>query len=109
MGDEAEVDVSGQPATQQRRRLLSSLMQRQSAAKRQAPMSFAQQRLWFLEQLTGAPSIYTMDSPLRLRFAVDPVIFKRCLNEIVRRHEVLRSTFGTVGGVPVQTVEVARR
>jgi amino acid adenylation domain-containing protein len=101
MGDKCEVEVSGQPASE-RRQLLSRLMQRQGAANLVAPMSFAQQRLWFLEQLTNAPSMYTMDSPLRLRFAVDPGILQRCLNEIVRRHAVLRSTFGVVNGVPVQ-------
>ncbi len=102
MSDNVEVQVNRLPASDQRRQLLSRLMQRQAAANRTAPMSFAQERLWFLEQLTNVPSMYTMDSPLRLRFAVDHGILQRCLNEIVRRHEVLRSTFVAANGVPVQ-------
>ncbi|WP_449301162.1 amino acid adenylation domain-containing protein [Pseudomonas citri] len=57
------------------------------------PLSFAQQRLWFLAQMEGASSAYHMPAGLRLRGALDPVALQRALDRIVARHESLRTTF----------------
>jgi len=89
---------------ERRRELLARLMQKQTVGQQSVPLSFAQQRLWFLDQLSDAPSLYNMANPLRLRSALDPDVLRRCLTEIVRRHDVLRTTFGTVDGAPVQIV-----
>ncbi len=57
------------------------------------PLSFAQQRLWFLAQLGDEHSAYHIPAALRLRGALDPVALARALDRIVARHEALRTTF----------------
>lgn len=69
-----------------------------------APLSFAQQRIWFLEQLEPNGSVYNIPVGLRLVGALDTEALERSLNEIVRRHEVLRVGYPSVGGQPVQVV-----
>jgi acyl transferase domain-containing protein len=65
------------------------------------PLSFAQQRLWFLDQMeTGGAVGYSMPEALRLRGDLRPAVMRAALTEIVRRHEVLRSHFTTRGGQP---------
>lgn len=72
------------------------------------PTSFAQQRLWFLEQLAPG-SGYNICSAARLQGPLDVDIWHRCCDEIVRRHESLRTTFEEVDGVPVQVVAQSGR
>ncbi|MFF7954182.1 non-ribosomal peptide synthetase [Streptomyces griseorubiginosus] len=67
-------------------------------------MSFAQQRLWFLDQLHGAGAAYNMPGAVLLSGAVDVGVLGRCLSEILRRHEVLRTTYVVREGSPVQVV-----
>ncbi|WP_144931527.1 MULTISPECIES: non-ribosomal peptide synthase/polyketide synthase, partial [unclassified Pseudomonas] len=57
------------------------------------PLSFAQQRLWFLAQMEGASAAYHMPAGLRLRGTLDRVALQRALDRIVARHEALRTTF----------------
>ncbi|MDR8367970.1 non-ribosomal peptide synthetase, partial [Pseudomonas sp. JL3] len=57
------------------------------------PLSFAQQRLWFLAQMEGASAAYHMPAGLRLRGTLDSVALQRALDRIVARHEALRTTF----------------
>ena len=68
------------------------------------PLSFAQHRLWFLDQLAPDNPFYNVSATLRLSFAIDVRVFERSLGEIVRRHESLRTTFGSSDGQPVQIV-----
>jgi amino acid adenylation domain-containing protein len=68
------------------------------------PLSFAQQRLWFLEQLEPGSAAYNIPDAYRLRGPLDVAVFERCVNEIIRRHESLRTTFQTVGGKPLQVI-----
>ena len=68
------------------------------------PLSFAQQRLWFLNQLEAGSAAYNIPAALRLRGELDRDALARTLTEIVRRHEVLRTNFTTRGGEPVQLV-----
>ncbi|HYR06896.1 MAG TPA: amino acid adenylation domain-containing protein, partial [Longimicrobium sp.] len=68
------------------------------------PLSFAQQRLWFLEQLGGTGAAYHVPMNLRLRGELDRGALVRSLDRIVARHEVLRTTFPTVDGEPVQRI-----
>ncbi|MET0399651.1 MAG: amino acid adenylation domain-containing protein [Longimicrobiaceae bacterium] len=68
------------------------------------PLSFAQQRLWFLDRMEPGSAAYNMPAVLRLRGALDPAALRRALGETVRRHEALRTTFGAAAGGPVQTV-----
>ncbi|MCA1568068.1 MAG: amino acid adenylation domain-containing protein [Acidobacteria bacterium] len=62
-----------------------------------APLSFAQQRLWFLNRLRPDSAFYNLPVALRLTGALDTGALERSLSEIVRRHESLRTTFNTVG------------
>ncbi|HEV2150508.1 MAG TPA: condensation domain-containing protein, partial [Longimicrobiaceae bacterium] len=71
---------------------------------REAPLSFAQQRLWFLEQLHPGNSAYNLPVAFRLAGSLDEEALERSLARIVERHEVLRTTFREVEGVPVQLV-----
>ncbi|MGH8613504.1 MAG: amino acid adenylation domain-containing protein, partial [Gammaproteobacteria bacterium] len=68
------------------------------------PLSHAQQRLWFLDQLEPGGTAYNMPGALRLVGRLDQVAFERAMHEIVRRHEVLRTIFVTVQGQPVQLI-----
>ena len=88
----------------ERRELLRDFLARSDTAPRIAPMSFAQQRLWFLDQLMPGNAFYNVDAAIRLRGRLDWVALDRSLREISRRHGTLRTTFGTAGGQPVQIV-----
>ncbi|MFL5380937.1 MAG: amino acid adenylation domain-containing protein, partial [Longimicrobiaceae bacterium] len=72
------------------------------------PLSFAQQRLWFIEQLEPGSTAYHMPSALRLRGPLEARVLERALGEVVRRHEALRTTFGETRGEPFQVVHPAR-
>src|SRR5262249_981589 len=65
-------------------------------------LAFAQQRLWFLEQLEPAGATYHIAGGLRLRGALDGDRLARCLDALVARHEALRTVFLTVDGRPRQ-------
>jgi amino acid adenylation domain-containing protein len=69
-----------------------------------APLSFAQERLWFLDRLEPGSALYNLPLPLRLEGALDVSALERALGEIVRRHGVLRTTFVEVAGTPLQVV-----
>ncbi|HEX8697002.1 MAG TPA: amino acid adenylation domain-containing protein, partial [Longimicrobium sp.] len=71
------------------------------------PLSFAQQRLWFLEQLGDLGAAYHVRHRLRLRGALDGAALSRALDRIVARHEALRTTFAVVDGEPVQRIAPA--
>ncbi|MFO0761783.1 MAG: condensation domain-containing protein, partial [Byssovorax sp.] len=68
------------------------------------PLSFAQERLWFLAQLDPDSASYVVPGAVRLEGRLDVDALSRALAEIVRRHEVLRTTFATVDGRPVAVV-----
>lgn len=72
-----------------------------------SPASFAQKRLWLLDQLLPDRSAYNLCHAVRLAGPLHPALLERALAEIVRRHEVLRTTFGSSAGVPVQIVAAA--
>src|ERR1043166_8673785 len=72
------------------------------------PLSFAQQRLWFLDQLEPGTSTYNIPAAMRLRGSLDVAALERSISEVVRRHEVLRTTFVSVDGEPVQVIAPAQ-
>jgi hypothetical protein len=71
------------------------------------PLSFAQQRLWFLEQMGSAGAAYHIPVRLRLRGRLDRDALGRALDRIVARHEVLRTTFPAADGEPEQRIAPA--
>lgn len=68
------------------------------------PLSFAQERLWFLEQLVPGNPFYNTPSAIRLKGMLNIQALKRALNTLVERHEALRTTFDTVDGTPRQVI-----
>jgi len=68
------------------------------------PLSFAQQRLWFLDKLVPNNPFYNVPAAIRLTGSLNFEALEKTFNEIVRRHEALRTTFVVVDGEPVQVV-----
>ncbi|MEO5346141.1 MAG: amino acid adenylation domain-containing protein [Magnetococcus sp. YQC-9] len=68
------------------------------------PLSFAQQRLWFLEQLEGGFATYHLPGGMALSGALDTEALTRAIQTIVRRHEALRTVFPAIDGQPVQRI-----
>ncbi|HVR96471.1 MAG TPA: condensation domain-containing protein, partial [Thermoanaerobaculia bacterium] len=103
----------------EKRRLLLNLLQKEAARTEKgrsiprrtgqgpAPLSFSQQRLWFLDRLSPGSPAYNLSSAVRLRGPLRVEALRRALNEIVRRHEVLRARFEEAGGQPVQVIAPA--
>jgi amino acid adenylation domain-containing protein/non-ribosomal peptide synthase protein (TIGR01720 family) len=70
----------------------------------ETPVSFAQQRLWFLDRLEPGTPAYNLAGAVRLRGRLDVGLLERAMTEIVRRHESLRTTFAAAGDTPRQVV-----
>jgi len=69
------------------------------------PLSFAQQRLWFIDQLEPGTPLYNLPVALRIEGPLDPAVLGRCLGEIVRRHEAVRTVFALQEDAPVQVIQ----
>jgi amino acid adenylation domain-containing protein len=69
-----------------------------------APLSFAQERLWFLDQLLPGSALYNISRAWRLQGPLNVPALKRALTELVQRHEALRTVYPAVDGRPVQVV-----
>ena len=69
-----------------------------------APLSFAQQQLWLMDQMKPGNAAYNIPISLRLTRKLYVAVLEKSLNEIVRRHEALRTTFDTVDGQPAEIV-----
>ncbi|MBP5974477.1 amino acid adenylation domain-containing protein [Brasilonema sp. CT11] len=72
------------------------------------PLSWAQERLWFLNQLEGSSPTYNVPAAVQITGQLNVVALEQALSELVQRHEVLRTTFGTVNGTPVQAIALPR-
>jgi amino acid adenylation domain-containing protein len=68
------------------------------------PLSFAQERLWFLDRLQPGSAFYNVPMALRLEGSLDIAALERALGEIVRRHEILRTTVTDTAGAPAQRI-----
>jgi len=77
---------------------------RRRASGEPCPLSFAQQRLWFIAQLEPDSSAYNCMEGLRMTGELNVPLLEQTLNEVVRRHEALRTTFKLVGDEPAQIV-----
>jgi len=87
-----------------RRELVGGPAPESGAADDEAPLSFAQQRLWFLDRLEPGSPLYNIPLVIGLRGSLRPAILEACLREIVRRHEVLRTAFRSRHGRPLPAV-----
>lgn len=73
----------------------------------QIPLSFSQQRLWFLDRLEPSNPAYAIPYCLRIQGTLHQEVLVRCINAIVLRHEALRTTFTASAGWPVQMIQPA--
>ncbi|HEX2095477.1 MAG TPA: condensation domain-containing protein, partial [Longimicrobiaceae bacterium] len=96
------------PATVQapeaRRQLLEQLLRKKVARATHFPLSFAQQRLWFLDQMEPGSSDFNLHRAIRVRGPLDARALQSAVTELERRHEALRTTFRQVDGEPVQVI-----
>lgn len=111
--DEFSKRLAGLPP--EKRALLEALLQKKMGGRRATaiprrsepdlvPLSFGQQRLWFYDQLQPGSLVFNLSRAVRLTGRLDIPVLARALNEIVRRHEILRTTFPTVAGKPLQQI-----
>jgi len=80
-------------------------VERESERGRRAPLSFAQQRLWFTEQLEPGNTLYNIPGGVRLEGSLNVEALEGAINEIVRRHEVLRTRIEVEEGEPFQVID----
>ncbi|HET7286856.1 MAG TPA: amino acid adenylation domain-containing protein, partial [Pyrinomonadaceae bacterium] len=79
-------------------------LRRLSPSDNHPPLSFAQQRLWFLDQLVPNSPFYNVPAAIRISAPLRPDLMQSTLNEIIKRHEVLRTSFQERGGKPFQVI-----
>jgi amino acid adenylation domain-containing protein len=88
----------------EKRALLARTLKKRGSQFNTFPLSFAQQRLWFLDQLTPGSPVYNIPAAVRFTGSLHAQALERCFDEIARRHEILRTTFTTVEGDPAQII-----
>src|SRR5262249_30597356 len=88
-----------------RRNISRSITPRGEDSERPIPLSYAQERLWFLDQMGLVGTAYNVPLALRLSGALAHEALERSFSEIVRRHEGLRTRFCVQDGVPYQVVD----
>ncbi|MFJ1791042.1 amino acid adenylation domain-containing protein [Kitasatospora griseola] len=98
----SSVDLRALTAEQKRALLARKLRGR--AGPKRVPASFAQKRLWFLEQLAPGSAVYNIPGALRVHGALDIEAWRRSCAALVQRHEALRTVFEEVDGEPVQVI-----
>ncbi len=91
----------------EKRSLLAELLRKKAARPKAVRLSFAQQRLWFLNQLAPEDTAYNIASAMRLLGPLNESALRRTLNEIVQRHESLRTSFRIIDGQPMQVIQAA--
>src|SRR5262249_25498833 len=88
----------------EKRALLAQLLREKAKKAKFAPLSFAQQRLWFLDQLEPGNAFYNMPQATRVIGEMDAEALRQAFSAIVMRHEALRTTFSYEDGAPVQVI-----
>src|SRR5947207_1080349 len=100
---------TSQLSSWEKRVLLAQLLRKKADEFRTFPLSFAQQRLWFLEQWEPGSPFYNIPLALRLTGPLQLSVLEQSLNELLRRHEALRTSFALREGQPVQLIAAADR
>ncbi len=91
-----------------RRRQLEALLRKKAEKARSFPLSFAQQRLWILDRLDPGSPVYNVPLAMKIDGPLDADALHRTLNEVIARHESLRTRFVVVDEQPKQVVEPVR-
>ncbi|MCI0660912.1 MAG: amino acid adenylation domain-containing protein, partial [Acidobacteria bacterium] len=92
----------------EKRTLLALKLKERGGQFNTFPLSFAQRRLWFLDQLYPESPVYNISAAIRITGLLDTTALERSLDEVVRRHEILRTSFTSVDGEPMQVVAEKR-
>ena len=92
----------------EKRALLAEVLRRKATGNRQVPVSFAQQRLWFLDQLEPGNASYNISRAVRVKGSLNLEALRDALNAIVARHESLRTNFTSIDDEPMQIIAPAR-
>ena len=88
----------------EKRSMLARLLRERLGGESKHPLSFSQRRFWFLDQVQPGCPAYHIAAGLRLSGPLVSEALERALNEVIRRHEALRTTFSAKDGEPVQVV-----
>ncbi len=89
---------------EQKRQLLAKLLEEKANQPQNFPLSFAQKRLWFLDKLQRSSSAYNIPAALHLTGYLNIIALEQSLNQIIQRHEILRSSFIIEKDEPIQQV-----
>ena len=93
------------PSTEDLRALITERLRKAGGQVQSSPLSSAQQRLWFLDQLESNSPLYNLPSVARLSGALDVAALEKSLNTILARHESLRTRFISREGEPAQVID----
>ena len=74
------------------------------SSKENTPLSFQQQRLWFLDQMEPNSSFYNIPFAVRVNGKLDLIVLKESIQKVTNRHEILRTTFPNIDGKPIQKI-----
>ncbi|HEX8272116.1 MAG TPA: amino acid adenylation domain-containing protein, partial [Longimicrobiaceae bacterium] len=96
--------VSQQEVSAEKRRLLAEMLRKRQGESRVFPLSFSQQRLWFLDRMDPGSAAYNLSRVVRMEGELRADVLETALGEIVRRHASLRTVFTTAAGDPAQLV-----
>ena len=99
-----ELQQTANLTPEEKRALLARLLQQKASEPATFPLSFAQERLWFLSQLDPDNTAYNLRRVIRVCGNLDVKALEQSLQTIVNRHELLRTTFVSVNGNPVQVI-----
>jgi tyrocidine synthetase-2 len=86
---------------------VQTIPRRQDRDRSTCPASIDQERLWFIDQLQPGNNAYNIFNASRIRGSLNLPIMERVINELIQRHEVLRTTLKSVDGLPVQVISPA--
>ena len=103
------IKSSGGPDLAQKRVMIAERLRKAAAGSRQSPLSFAQQRLWFLDQLEPDSALYNIGSVARVEGVIDTTLLEQSLDTVVKRHETLRTRFVCSEEGPVQIIDPHRK
>src|SRR5579875_3216094 len=91
-------------SSEEKREFLAKLLQKKGGTSNSFPLSFAQERLWFLDQLAPANPFYNVFTALRLEGSLQISALEQSFNLLLQRHESLRTTFLSFDGAPLQVI-----
>lgn len=91
-------------SSEEKRQQLARLLRKKAGQPKDHPPSYAQERLWFLDQLRPGDTSYNLVSTLHIAGTIDVPVLRKSLNEVVRRHDILRTVYPAVDGQVVQRV-----